>query len=99
VVDLVYLPSADEDLLDIYLTIARDHEPTADRFIDQMRSAIRRLSAYPRSAPARPELGEGIRSLVVGSYLVLHRVDFEQVSVVRVIHAARDIGAALDADA
>jgi toxin ParE1/3/4 len=98
-VNLVYLPRADDDLLDIYLNIARDHEPTADRFVDQIRTAIRRLATYPRSAPARPELGEGIRSLVVGAYLMLHRVDSKQVVIVRVIHAARDINAAFDADA
>jgi len=98
-VELHYRASADEDLLGIYLSIARDHEPTADRFIARIRSAIMRLAIYPHSAPARPELGEGIRSLVVGAYLVLHRVDPDEVVIVRVIHAARDIGATIDADA
>jgi len=37
--------------------------------------------------------------MVVGSYIVLHKVEADRVTIIRVIHAARDIGTMLDADA
>lgn len=93
---LVYLPAADADLLDIYLVIAADDPVAADRFIDRIRRAILRLRDYPLSAPARSEFGENIRCLTVGVYRVLDRVVGSQVFIVRVIHAARDPDALLD---
>lgn len=97
-IDLVYAPSADDDLLEIFLTIAEDDEGAATRFIDRIRAALRRLADYPLSAPARPELGVDMRSLAVGRYLVLYRVQPDHVLILRVLHGARDIGAALDTE-
>jgi len=87
---LVYLPSADADLLEIYLTIASDDVGAADRFIGRIRRSVLRLADFPLSAPARPELGKDIRCLTIGAYRVLHRVEADDVLIVRVILAARD---------
>lgn len=40
---------------------------------------------------ARPELGEGIRLLVVGNYLVFYRQRAEVVMIERILHGHRDI--------
>jgi len=59
---LVYLPSADDDILDIFVTIALDSEPAAHRFVDRLRTAILRLADYPESAPARDDIAPGMRA-------------------------------------
>jgi toxin ParE1/3/4 len=68
---LVYLPSADNDILDIFLTIALDNEPAAHRFVDRLRAAIMRLADYPESAPACDDIATGMRGLVLGRYVAL----------------------------
>jgi len=95
VIDLVYAPTADDDLLEIFLLIAEDDEIVADRFVDRIRTSVWRLAHYPLSAPARPELGSDIRSLVVGHYVVLHRATSEQVRILRILHGSRDLATAL----
>lgn len=47
---IVYLPSADEDLLDIYCAIGIQNEPAAHRLIDRIHAALMRLKDFPLSA-------------------------------------------------
>lgn len=84
-------PRAQADIDEIWLHIALDDPDAAFRMVDRIARATDRLADYPFSAPAHPELGEGMRSLPVGSYRVLHRVEPDRVLIVRVVHAAREI--------
>lgn len=84
-----YLPSAEADLLEILLTIAADNEPAAHRFDDKLRKAVRRLTQYPLSAPARADVRTDLRGLNVGSYVVYYRVGDEDVLIVRILHGKR----------
>lgn len=52
-----------------------------------------RLADFPESGTPRSELGPGLRSLVVGHYLVLYRVGPDSVDIVRVVHGARELRA------
>lgn len=88
---LVYLPSADDDILDIFVTIALDNEPAAHRFVDRLRTAILRLADYPESAPRRDDIAPGMRGLVFGRYLALYRINGDSVEIVRVRHGMRDL--------
>ena len=88
---LVYLPSADDDILDIFVTVALDNEPVAHRFVDRLRTAILRLADYPESAPARDDIAPGMRGLVFGRYLALYRINGDRVEIVRVRHGMRDL--------
>ncbi len=92
-------PAAITDIDEIWLHIALDSPEAADRAVTRIAEAVSRLAEFPLSAPARPELSKDLRCLSVGAYRVFHRVDPDRVTIVRVIHAARDIGAAFDADA
>jgi len=47
---------------------------------------------------ARPELGHGLRSFVVGQYVVFYRPSTKGIEIVRVLHGARDIGATFEAE-
>jgi toxin ParE1/3/4 len=55
------------------------------------------LEQYPRSAPARPDYGEGIRCRAYREHLVLHTVDGDNVLIVRVLRHSRDVRRALQA--
>lgn len=87
---LRYLPSARRDLIEIHRYIARDSEAAADRLIDRIRSAVVRLRDFPESAPARPDIAPGLRGLSVGAYIAYYEVQPGLVTIVRVLHAARD---------
>lgn len=87
---------ARRDLDDIWDYVAHDDVDAADRVIDGITGASRRLADFPECGPARPDIAPGVRSLIAGRYLLLYRVG-DVVEVVRVIHGARDILAALEA--
>ncbi|HEX8124931.1 MAG TPA: type II toxin-antitoxin system RelE/ParE family toxin [Allosphingosinicella sp.] len=85
------LPSAIRDLDDIWFHIALDDEASATRLAERIALSVSRLADYPLSGPARPDIAEDARSLVVGNYLVLYRVSEASVEIVRVLHGAREI--------
>lgn len=80
---------ADEDLIEIWLWIARDDPAAADRLLDAMEARFEQLARHPFSGPARPDIAPGLRHLVAGAYLILYRVEDENVFVVRVLHGRR----------
>ena len=93
---IVLRRSADRDLDDIYDWIAADDPVAAERHVRRIVAAAKRLAAFSESGRARPEIGEGARSLVVGRYLVLYRIERERVEIVRIVHGAREVGGLLD---
>jgi toxin ParE1/3/4 len=86
------LPQAIRDVDEIWLYIARRDPDAATRLVERLMSSVARLADYPESGPARPEIGVGARSVTVGNYLVLYRVERESVDIVRVLHKAMDLG-------
>lgn len=85
-------PAAEQDLIDIWCSIALDSPSAADRMIDRLTARIGQLSAFPESGPRRPDIGEDARILVEGNWLILYRiVAGSEVEIVRVMHGARDL--------
>ena len=83
---------AREDLLDIWLYIARQNsEAAADRVFDRIEEACRTLARQPELGPARPEIADEARSLIIQRWLALYRLTAYGVQVVRVIDGARDL--------
>ena len=82
---------AEEDLIAIWLAIAEKNPPAADRLLMLLDERIDSLVEYPDRGPPRPELGRDMRILVEGDYLVIYRAQKSGVTVVRVIHGARDL--------
>lgn len=80
------------DLLDIWNNVAARDPVRADDVIDRIETGCRVLQGHPRFGRARPDIGEGARTLVVGRWLLLHRVVGEDVQVVRVVDGSRDLG-------
>jgi toxin ParE1/3/4 len=84
-------PQAETDLLEIWLYIARDSLPTADRLLDRIEAQCRLLADNPRLGRARPEIAPDARAWIVGRYLVLYREQDDGIEVVRVVHGARRV--------
>jgi toxin ParE1/3/4 len=84
-------PRAAEDLLDIWLFIARYSVAAADKFLDRIEERCRMLVAFPEIGAVREDIGPGVRVLTVDRYLVLYRARRDRVDIVRVLHGARDI--------
>jgi toxin ParE1/3/4 len=80
---------AEEDLIEIWNYIAPDNLVAADRVLDRIETVCERLAENPRMGPARPDLAQGLRYFVSGSYLVIYREAPGGVEIVRVVHGAR----------
>ncbi len=82
---------AEEDLLDIWLSIALHNEAAADRLLDQIKERWYLLADHPHAGPARDDIASGIRHLVIGEYLTFYRIVDGAVEILRVLHGRRDI--------
>lgn len=85
---VVFSPAAQADLLEY---IAVDSPSRALSFTDTLEQASRQLVESPHIG-MRPELGEGVRSIPHGSYLIFYRVLAPNLRIERILHGARDIG-------
>ncbi len=89
---LRYTQSAQSDLLEAWLFVAEENLTAADKLLDQIDREVATLLLQPLMGRARPELAVGLRSWPVStSYVLFYVVDTENLTVVRVLHHARDI--------
>jgi toxin ParE1/3/4 len=92
VADVLLLPAAENDLEDIWLSIALDKPRAADRQVEKIMTRIERLGAFPEIGTIRLDLGLSIRLLVEPPYVIPHRFDgMSTVEIIRVLHGARDL--------
>lgn len=82
---------AEEDLVEIWLYVAQDNPMAADRLLDAIAGACRRLAENLQLGPARPDLAAELRYLPVGRYLILYRETAAGIEIVRVLHGARHL--------
>jgi toxin ParE1/3/4 len=88
-----FSPLAQADLLDIAVYIAQDKPSAALSFVDALEAKCLRLGDGPGIGTARPELGDGLRSMSHGRYLIFYRPTQDVLRIERVMHSARDLGA------
>ena len=77
--------------MEIALFIGRDNAARALTFVDALESKCEDLGNSPGIGTLRPELGEGIRMLPQGRYLIFYREARRAVRIERILHGARDI--------
>jgi len=82
---------AQHDLVDIWLYIANDSPAAADKFLDQIDTICKLLSASPLLGRSREELGRSLRSFPVGDYLIFYTPMRTGIVVVRVLSGYRDL--------
>jgi toxin ParE1/3/4 len=86
-----YTRQAREDLLEIWARIASESPAAADRVYDQIEKRCRQLADFPKSGPARPDIGDGARSLTIERWLAFYRLVGGDAQVVRIVDGARDL--------
>lgn len=82
---------ADEDLIDIWTSIAADNPSAADRVLDAVERRWQQLARHPHSGMAREDIAVGLRHLIAGQYLTLYRITGDGIEIIRVIHGRRRI--------
>jgi len=96
---LVFADEARQDLIDIGDHIARDNPTRALTFVQELRAAASEILLTPQAFPILPRYVHlGLRRRVHGNYLIFYRSDHTEVSIVRILHGARDYEALLDTD-
>lgn len=92
---IVLQPRAKADISEIWEFIAEDSDDQADAFIDLIDQNFQLLAQKSGLGRRREELAEGLRSFPVGRYVIFYLPIPGGVQIVRVLHGARDIEAAL----
>ena len=89
--EVIWAPSALEDIEQIAQFIARDSSDQAALFITRLIEATDRLGSFPVSGRLIPEIGRSeCREIIYGAYRVMYRVQGEEVWITGVVHGARD---------
>ena len=89
---LVFTERAQADLLETWLYIAEDNPAAADKVLDTLEQEAKLLFLQPLMGRARPELGSAVRSWPSATpYVVFYEVDESELTVLRVLHHARDV--------
>ena len=93
------LPAAQADLIDIGDYIALDNPERALSFIAEIEELIfAQIAIRPNSFPLRADLAADLRVARHRRYLVFFTYESGSIQIVRVLHGARDIPNALEAD-
>lgn len=91
-VKVIWTEIAIEDIRLIHEYISKDSKRYADRFIEKIINRVTQLENFPRSGRVVPEFdSELIRELIEGNYRIVYKITSDQVAVVRVHHAARQL--------
>jgi len=93
---VVITAAAKADLLAIRRYIGADNPTRALSFVEELLDRCLALADTPRAYPLVPRYERfGIRRCVHGNYLILYRLQPEQIEVIHVVQGARDIEALL----
>jgi len=87
-------PGAEVELDEIWFWTAKESGSVdiADRLIDSITERFFLLARHPHvGRPRDDDLRPGLRSFPVGRYVIIYRVESEDVLILHVIAAARDI--------
>jgi plasmid stabilization system protein ParE len=90
-VNVVLTAAAEADLEEIGDWIAQDNPRRALSFVTELRESCDGLAVHPRRfALVERYRAHGVRRRVHGAYLILYVAETQQVSVLRILHGARD---------
>ena len=89
-------PRALLDLQQIGDYITKDNPQAAHDYISQITEAYQSLSHFPERIRIRDDITPGFRVMPFGNHLLIFSIVQNEVHVLRVIHAARDLPSAFD---
>ena len=74
------------------LALASGHVSIGRAFVDGPRRHCHRLAGLQSTlARARPEFGQGLRSLPHGNYIIFFRYSGNQLEIATILHGSRDL--------
>jgi toxin ParE1/3/4 len=86
---------ADIDEIAYYVAVESGSLETADRFLESIYRRFLFLGEYPHAGRRRDDLRPGLRIYPSGQYVVLYRVEGNDVLIQRVVRGSRDLAALL----
>jgi len=96
---VIFSAQARGGLRDIGVYIAKENRGRAATFVRELQKKALALADTPYAFPLIPRHEHhGIRRRIHGNYLILYRVDDERISIIHILHAARDYEALLFPD-
>lgn len=90
---LLLTPLAEQDLEEIADHIAQDNPTRALSFVQELEAQCHKISLNPAGYRRRPELSSDVRSCAYGNYVIFFESSEEAVTIIRILHGARDIPA------
>lgn len=77
--------------MQIWRYIADDNEMAADRLLDRFADVACKLESHPEAGRSRPELAVGMRSFLIGNYVLFYSATPTELVIVRVLSRYLDI--------
>lgn len=71
--------------------IAQDNPLRAISFVRELFAQCKTIAGNPLGYRLRPELEEDLRSCAYGNYVIFFSATEQEVTIIRVLHGARDI--------
>ena len=90
---LTFTLPAEQDLEAISDYIGTDNPRKAISFVQELRAQCRRIAQNPLGYQPRPEIAANLRSCAYGRYVIFFEITSEDITIVRVLHGARDLPA------
>lgn len=84
-------PMAARDLEEIGDYIAQANPMRAGSFVAELRAHCQKICLNPAGYRQRPELSDHLRSCAHGNYVIFFEATTKQVTIIRILHGARDI--------
>ena len=93
---ILFARSAQTDLLEAWSFISEESLEAADHVLDIIEKEVHTLSLQPLMGRSRPELHQDLRCWPTSaSYNLYYTVDSYGITIVRVLHHARDVSSRL----
>jgi toxin ParE1/3/4 len=81
---------AQSDIRKIWADVAEVRPMSADELVDSFYEKFRLAAMNPEMGEARPDVRKGLRILSAGNYIIGFRRISQGISIVRVVHGARN---------
>lgn len=88
--ELRLTPRAENDLRQIWRTIAADNEAAADALLRRFLDKAAMAAKHPNISVARPDLSPTARILIEGNYILIYEPQGDGVLIIAIVHGGRD---------
>lgn len=87
---IIWTDQSKKDLHEIHRYISQDHPKEAQKFINKLYSSAQKLIRFPKLGNILYEYKkQGLRKLVVKSYLIIYREKNDDIEILTVHHSSR----------